>query len=483
MTAAPTVLERSELYVGGEWVGTSSTTMVEVVCPSTEEVVARVPDASIEDVDRAVAAARVAFDGGEWRLATPADRAEVLRRMADELQARADELASLITLECGAPIAFSRTAHVDGPIALLRHAAALAEEFRFEQSRQGAANLGTVLYDPVGVTAAISAWNGPLYLMLNKVAPALAAGCSVVMKPAAPSPLDAFVVAEAAERAGLPPGVINLVTGGRDAGEALVEHPGVDKVAFTGSTETGRRIMASCSRTMKRLTLELGGKSPAVVLDDVDLGSALPVLVTRMTMGTGQVCILLSRLLVPRSRHDEIVEAVCGAIASLPVGDPFDERTVLGPVISEQQRARIEGYVDSAVGDGATIALGGGRPAGLPRGWYVEPTVLTGVDNSARVAREEIFGPVIVTIPYDTEEEAIGIANDSDYGLGSAVFTSERERGVAVARRLRTGIVGVNTYTIDPMLPFGGFKRSGFGREGGLDGLMEYLEPRAMIVR
>jgi aldehyde dehydrogenase (NAD+) len=476
------MIEHDDLYADGARVRSEASERIDVISPSTEEVVARVPAASAADVDRAVGAARRAFDDGPWRWMTPAERGDALRRFADHLEQRHEELAQLITLENGAPISFSRVAQVSGPINLLRLAAALAESFPFEEERSGANNVGVVLQEPVGVVAAISAWNGPLYLMLNKVAPALAAGCSVVMKPAAESPLDAFVVTEAAEAAGLPPGVVNLVTGGRETGRVLVAHPGVDKVAFTGSTATGQAIMAACSGDMKRVFLELGGKSPAIVLDDVDLEAALPVLVPRMTMGTGQVCILLSRLLVPRSRHEEIVEAVCDAIAALKVGDPYDETTVLGPVITSRHRDRIEGYVAAACDEGAKVVLGGGRPAGLPKGWYVEPTVLVGVENHHRVAREEVFGPVVAVIPFDTDEDAIALANDSDYGLGSAVFSSDRARGTAVARRLRTGIVGVNTYTIDPALPFGGFKRSGFGREGGVEGLTAYLEPRTMIV-
>jgi aldehyde dehydrogenase (NAD+) len=476
------VIEHRSLYIDGKWLLADGDAAMDVVSPSTEEVVARVPAGTAGDVGRAVAAARRSFDEGTWRRTPPAERGAILRRLADELRARSEELAQLITTESGSPISFSRVAQVGGPVNLLPIAADLAEAFAFEEQRQGAYNLATVIYEPVGVVAAISAWNGPLYLMLNKVAPALAAGCSVVMKPAAESPLDAFVLAEAADAAGVPAGVLNLVSGGPDTGRALVAHPDVDMVAFTGSDATGQAIMAAASETMKRVTLELGGKSPAVVLDDVDVASMLPVLVPRMTMGTGQVCILLSRLLVPADRHDEIVEAVCEGIAGIPIGDPHDESTALGPVITARHRDRIESYVAGACAEGAKIALGGGRPPGLDRGWFVEPTVLVGVEPDHRVAREEVFGPVIAVLAYDTEDDAVALANDTDYGLGAAVFTGDRHRGASVARRLRTGIVGVNAYTIDPGLPFGGFKRSGFGREGGREGLLEYLEPRTMIV-
>jgi betaine-aldehyde dehydrogenase len=475
------MIEHRQLFIGGQRVPALASDTIDVVCPSTEAIVATVPAAGRADVDASVMAARAALDDGPWAFMRADERAALLRAIASQLYKREEEIAQLITTENGSPITLSRRAHTRHAIGIVEQVAEIAENFRFEELRPCELGNATVVHEPVGVVAAISAWNGPLYLALSKLAPALAAGCSVVLKPAPEAPLDAFVLADACRDAGLPDGVVNIVTGGRAAGEALVAHPEVDMVSFTGSTDTGREIMLACVQDIKRSMLELGGKSPAIILDDVDLEAVLRTLVRGMTMGSGQVCFLLSRVLVPRARHDEVVDAICDGIRALQVGDPFDESTALGPLVSARHRERVEGYVQIGMAEGARLALGGGRPRGLDRGWYVEPTVFVDVEPHHRIAREEIFGPVISVLAYDDEDAAVGLANDSDFGLGSAVFTADVDRGIALSRRLRSGLVGVNAYGVDRGLPFGGFKQSGIGREGGVEGLRAYLEPKTVV--
>jgi aldehyde dehydrogenase (NAD+) len=476
------MLTRDVLFIGGRWVQPSSAETIEVTSPSTEEVVARVAAPSPADVDRAVAAARHAFDDGPWPHTEPKERAQMLRAIADGLEARADELAELVTIENGTPIAISKSAQVLGAIPHLRTYADLAERFDFAEVRQGLRIRSAILREPIGVAAAIAPWNGPLVLTLMKLAPAIAAGCTVVAKPAAETPLNAYVLAEVCADAGLPDGVVSILPASREVGRYLVAHPGVDKVAFTGSTAAGRWIMAECASRLKRVTLELGGKSAAIVLDDADAPTAVAQLLPMATLLSGQMCLLQSRVLVPRSRSEEVVDALCKAVSALKVGDPYEPDTYFGPLISRQQRERVEDYIASGREEGATVALGGGRPAGLPRGWYVEPTIFVGADNSMRIAREEIFGPVTSVIAYEDVDEAVAIANDTDYGLAGAVYTSNPERGFAVARRVRTGTFGVNTYGTDPCLPFGGRKQSGLGREGGPEGLDAYLEPKTVAL-
>jgi len=476
------MITRDQLYIGGQWVPPSGTGIIEVICPSTEEVVGRVPDPTTEDIDLAVAAARRAFDEGPWPRLRPAERAEHLRRLAKCIEERADEIGHLITLENGTPVMLATAAQVLGGLGQLRVFADLAESFPWEEVRTGPSMTGVVAYEPVGVVAAISPWNGPLVLSLMKLGPALAAGCTVVLKPPPETPLHAYVFAEACEAAGFPDGVLSILPGGREVGQHLVSHPDVDKVAFTGSTAAGRQILAACADTMKRVTLELGGKSAAIVLDDVDVAELVPQIMPWMTMLSGQMCLLMSRVLVPRARHDEIVVAICEGMRNLKLGDPFDPENYLGPLISERQRDRVEGYIALGKEEGATLVLGGGRPEGLDKGWYVEPTVFTGVSNSMRIAREEIFGPVIVVIPYDTVDEAVAIANDTDFGLAGGVFTADPARGLDVARLIRTGTYGINTYGTDPTMPFGGCKQSGLGRESGVDGLSAYLEAKTIAL-
>jgi aldehyde dehydrogenase (NAD+) len=476
------MITHDALFIGGHWVKPSSDATIDVVSPSSEEVVGRVPAPSAGDVDRAVLAARDAFDNGPWPRLAPAERAAVLRRIADGIEQRAAELAEIVTTENGTPISISRTAQVLGAIPHLRAYAELAERYEFARTRDGVSIRAAVVREPVGVVAGIVPWNGPLVLTLMKLAPALAAGCTFVCKPPPETPLCFTVLAEICQQAGLPDGVLSFIPGDREAGRALVAHPAVDKVAFTGSTAAGRWIMAECAAGIKRVSLELGGKSAAIILDDADAKTAIAQLLPMATMLSGQMCLLQSRVLVPRARQQELVDCLCDAITGLPVGDPFDAGTYYGPLIAARQRARVEEYIAAGREEGATLALGGGRPGHLPRGWYVEPTVFTDVDNGMRIAREEIFGPVTSVIAYDDVDQAIAIANDTEFGLAGAVYTADPARGFEVARRVRAGTFGINCYGTDAKVPFGGYKQSGLGRESGPEGLAEYLETKAIAL-
>lgn len=473
---------RDKLFIGGAWVAPETDAVFEIMCPSTEEVVGRVPEGGLADMDRAVAAARRAFDGGEWSKCTPGERAQVLAEISRRLGDRADELAQVITTEMGAPISSAKADQVLQPIATIDYYVSLAGSYPFEEQRS-VGRATTVVHDPVGVVAAIVPWNAPLRSIVNKLAPALLAGCAVVVKPAPNTPLSSMVLADVLAEVGLPDGLVSIVPADRAAGEHLVSHRGVDKVAFTGSTAAGRRIMAAAAANMTRVGLELGGKSAAIVLDDAYLADTLKRLVPLAIGNTGQACTAQTRVLVPRESHDTFVEAICAAIAKWPPGDPFDPATRTGPLVSKAQLDRVLGYLDLAREQGATAVIGGGRTVGLERGFFVDPTVLTGVTNDMRVAREEIFGPVVSIIAYDSLDEAIAIANDSDYGLSGSVWTADIERGVAVARRLRTGQVRVNGAALATDAPFGGFKQSGIGREYGPEGLAAFLESKAIAYR
>jgi aldehyde dehydrogenase (NAD+) len=476
------MITRDALFIGGQWVKPDSDATIDVVSPSSEELVGRVPAPSAADVDRAVMAARDAFDHGPWPRLAPQERAAVLRRIADGLERRAAELAEIVTTENGTPISVSGAAQVLGAVPHLRVHADLAERHEFAQARDGVRIRAAILKEPVGVVAGIVPWNGPIVLTAMKLGPALAAGCTFVCKPPPETPLCFTVLAEVCEQAGLPDGVLSIIPGDREAGRRLVSHPAVDKVAFTGSTAAGRWIMAQCAEHVKRVSLELGGKSAAIILDDVDAESAITQLLPMATLMSGQMCLLQSRVLVPRERRAELVDCLCDAISTLKVGDPFDADTYFGPLVAQRQRTRVEEYIAAGRAEGATVALGGGRPQHLPKGWYVEPTVFTDVDNRMRIAREEIFGPVTSVIAYDDVDEAIDIANDTEFGLAGAVYTADPARGFEVARRVRAGTYGVNCYGTDALVPFGGYKQSGLGREGGPEGLEEYLETKAIAL-
>jgi aldehyde dehydrogenase (NAD+) len=468
------------LYIGGEWVRPATAATIDVVSPHTEEVIARVPEAREADVDRAVAAARAAFDTGPWPRMTPGARADVMAALNAKLRERADELAATITREMGSPLLFSQLGQVMAATMVLDYYTGLAREYPFEEVRPGMLGPALVRREPVGVAAAIIPWNVPLFVTMLKLAPAMAAGATVVLKPAPETPLDALILAEAAAAVGVPAGVLNVVPAGREVGEHLVRHAGIDKVGFTGSTAVGRRIGAICGEQLKRVTLELGGKSAAIVLDDADLGTTIPGLLSGAILNNGQACAAQTRILASRRRYDEVAGALVDAMRALPVGDPMDMGTMIGPLVAARQRDRVEGYIAIGRKEGARVACGGGRPASQPRGWYVEPTVFVDVDNRMRIAQEEIFGPVLAVIPYDDERDALRIANDSDYGLCGTVWTADVDHGVDVARQVRTGTYCVNGFAMEFSAPFGGFKASGIGRELGPEGLAAYLEPKTI---
>ncbi len=472
---------RREFFVGGVWVRPAGEERFPVISPSTEAIVGEVPVATTTDIDRAVAAARIAFDEGPWPRMSATERADALTRAAEILRKRETDIAAITVDEIGCPVSQSRQAQTGMVAALFDYYAELIRDFAFEQTVTAGDRCGLVTREPVGVVAAVVPWNAPVTLAAWKTAPALAAGCTIVLKPPPESPLSNFVLAEALDEAGLPSGVVNVVPGDREVGEYLVTHPGVDKVAFTGSTAAGKRIMSVCGDQVKRVSLELGGKSAAVVADDADIATVLPAIVKGAMHMSGQVCGAHTRVLLPRTRYAEAVEAAAAAAAAARIGDPHDPATLVGPLVAERQRTRVEHYIALAREAGARVVTGGGRPAELTRGWYVQPTILSEVDNSMRVAREEIFGPVLCLIPYSDDDEAVRIANDSPFGLSGGVWTAAPERGLAIARRLRTGSIAINgTYPPFPRVPFGGFKESGLGRELGVDGLHSFLEARSI---
>jgi acyl-CoA reductase-like NAD-dependent aldehyde dehydrogenase len=476
--------DRRELFVGGTWVPATGE-IVQLVSPHSEQPTARVTAASVGDVDRAVAAARLASDNGPWSRVAPADRVDAVRRLLVGYEQRAPEMAALISAEMGAPITFAGRAHVGLPLAMSRALCDVAGSIGWVDQHRGAFGGQLVVRrEPVGVVATIVPWNMPQFLILTKVVPALVAGCAVVVKPAEETPLDALLLAEVVAEADLPAGVFNVVPGGRDVGAHLAAHPDVDKVSFTGSTDAGRHVAAACAANLTPVTLELGGKSAAVVLDDAEPASVATGIRFASLSNSGQICNALTRVLVPDRRADDFIDALATTASGLRVGDPTDPDTELGPLVSRRQHERVLGYIDDGIHAGARLVTGGARrPDGVERGYYVRPTVFAGVDNDMRIAREEIFGPVLVVIPYRDEAHAVRIANDSDYGLAGAVWTEDIEHGLDIAARVRTGTFGVNQgYSMDPAAPFGGVKASGYGRELGAEGIESYLDVKSISV-
>ena len=478
------MLERNQIFVGGKRVDSGAKARIDVVSPNTEEVIGRVPDATPADVDRAVAAAREAFDRGPFPRWSPEERASAISRLSEALKKRAPEIANTISSENGCPITMSTGVQVFASTMVLDTYARIARTFPFDEKRTGAMGQPVrVRRAPVGVCAAIVPWNVPLYIMAMKLGPALAAGCTVIVKAAPEAALDPYALMDAVEEAQIPPGVINVLCAGRETSEYLVRHPGVDKVSFTGSSATGARIGALCGAEIKRCTLELGGKSAAIILEDVNLAAAVPQMLGAGLLNNGQACAAQTRFLAPRSRYREVVDSMAAGMAAMKVGSSLDPATQIGPVVARRQRDKILAYLDSGKQAGAKLATGGGKPKGLDKGWFIEPTLFYDVRNDMKIAREEIFGPVLVVIPYDGEEQAIAIANDSDFGLGGGVWCGDTAHGVEVAARIRTGTVTVNTaMLLDFNSPFGGFKKSGIGRELGPEGIAPYTEYQTIIL-
>lgn len=471
-------------FIDGTWAAPSGTAKIDVIDSGTEELFVSVAEAQAADIDRAVAAARKAFDQGPWPRIGHAERAKYLAAIGRELPARATDLGQIWTTELGVlhSTAVARSAGFGN---IYNYYAGLAETFPFEEERTpgpGSGNVGLLVREPVGVVGAIIPWNSPAFIIAYKCAPALLAGCTLVIKASPEAPGAAYLIAEISEKIGLPPGVVNVVTAEREVSELLVRHPDVDKITFTGSTAAGRRIAAICGDRVARCTLELGGKSAAVIFDDYDVGKAAQSISLAGRHLTGQVCSSLTRIVVTRKRHDALVEALSATYGQIRVGDPFDPASEMGPLAMRRQLDRVESYIAKGKADGATLAAGGGRPKHLNRGYFIEPTVFGNVDNHSTIAREEIFGPVLSVIAADTEQHAIEIANDTIYGLNASVFTNDVERAYAAARRLRSGTVGHNSFRTDFNIAFGGFKQSGIGREGGTEGLFPFLETKTIIL-
>ena len=473
------VTSHNTFFIGGEWAPPATDERIEVVSPVTEEVIASVPAGSRADIDHAVAAARRALRSGPWPMMTLDERLDIIKRLRDLLVEHDEEFAQVITEQMGCPITQSRAIQVVNPVRILDAYLEVAATYPFRSVRRSGNGQALVLRSPVGVVAGIVPWNVPLSLTVQKLAPSLLTGCTIVLKPSPETPLDAYLVAGLLEEAGCPPGVVNVVPADRDVSEYLVSHPGVDKVTFTGSSAVGRRIAEVCGHDLRRVTLELGGKSAAVVLDDADLDQTVSALRLGSFRNNGQVCTLKTRLVVPAALEDEFVDRLGALLDSMPIGDPRDEATQIGPLVSARQRERVEGYIETGRNEGARLAHGGGRPD-MARGWYVEPTVFADVDPDATIAQQEIFGPVVAVIPYTSEDEAIRIANNSTYGLNGAVFTTDVDRGLRVAERMATGTVELNGNPAGFRAPMGGVKYSGLGREFGPEGLDPFVELKSI---
>ncbi len=478
----PSLRHAEQFFIGGSWIDPSSRDTIEVTDSTNERVFLTVAEAKDADIANAVAAARRAFDLGPWPRMSHSERAGYLRALADGLRQRGADLGQLWPRESGVVHSVAQYAAI-GCAATFDYYAGLADTFAFEeQVAPSAGDFGLLVREPVGVVGAIIPWNAPLGLISYKVAPALLAGCTVILKSSPEAPAEGYILAEIAEEKGLPPGVINVVTADREVSELLVRDPQVDKITFTGSTAVGRRIASICGERIARCTLELGGKSAAVVLDDMDIAKAAATLARAECMLTGQVCSSLTRIVVTERRHDEMVEALADAFSQIQVGDPFEASTQMGPLVAERQRDRVEGYIGKGKAEGATLVTGGGRPKHLEKGYYIEPTVFGNVDNSSTIAQEEIFGPVLSVIPARDEEHAVDLANATIYGLNASVFTNDLDRARQVAGQLRSGTVGHNAFRTDFGIAFGGFKQSGIGREGGTEGLLPFLETKTVIL-
>ncbi len=466
-------IERNSFYIDGQWVPPSTSARFQVTNASTEEVIGVAPEGAPADIDRAVAAARRAFEDSEWSRYTPAERGAAINRFADAIEKRCPDIARTVSLQNGMPISVSQQLEAGYTVAVLRYYAALATSLQTEESRPSPLGSTTLVRkEPIGVVGAIVPWNFPVILSMMKIGPALATGCTMVLKPSPGTPLDSFLIAEAAHEAKLPPGVLNWVPGERDLGAYLVSHPGINKVAFTGSTGAGRAIAAVCGQLLRPVSLELGGKSAGIVLEDADLNAVAAGLLSASMLNNGQACFSCTRILAPAKRYDEVVEAIASAVKGFKVGDALDPTTMVGPMASAAHRSRVLGYIEKGKTEAKLVA--GGGDSGQSRGFFVAPTVFADVDNDAVIAREEIFGPVLSIIRYTDDNDAIRIANASEFGLGGSVWSVDRERAIGLARRMATGSVGINGYLPDLNAPFGGVKSSGLGREMGPESLSGY---------
>ncbi len=468
----------SDLYVGGEWTAATGSNVIEVVNPATEQVIATVPAASTSDADRAVGAARAAFPA--WSQLSVEERVNYVERIADALAERSEEIAALISSEQGMPMTNARRVQAGLPIMVMKSFVEIGREFANIEPEHIGHSL--VFEEPIGVCTFITPWNYPLHQTIGKVAPALVAGCTMILKPSSETPLNAFLLTDIIDSVGLPAGVFNLVTGaGRTVGEALCVHPEVDMISITGSTEAGARIAELGAPTVKRICQELGGKSANVILNGADLGKAVPAGITGMMLNCGQTCTALTRMIVPRNQQDEVVNLAINALDSLSMGDPTNDEHFLGPLVSASQKSTVQDYIRTGINEGARLVAGGpDDPEGYPAGFYVQPTIFADVKNSMVIAQEEIFGPVLCIIPVDSDDEAIAVANDSPFGLSGAVWAETNERAIDAARKLQTGQVMVNGGRFNPLAPFGGYKTSGNGRELGRAGLDEFLETKAI---
>jgi aldehyde dehydrogenase (NAD+) len=476
------VIEHSTLYINGQWVDPVSTDIIEVISPHTEQVVGRVPASNSADIDAAIDAARSA-QTGEWGAATPHQRADMISDLLATYTPHVDEAARLQVTEMGCPTTQVRPMMIDPAIAILDYYANLAAGYEDAEQRTGPVGLTSVVRrKPVGIVGAVIPWNAPTYLAMLKLGPALVTGCSVVLKTAPEAPLSLRPLAEAAMAAGLPAGVLNIVSGGREAGEYLVSHPGIDKVSFTGSVATGRRIAELTGPRFIPTTLELGGKSAAIVLSDANIESTVVGLGVNCFVNSGQVCAVDSRVLVPRSLADEFTEAFSAMVGSLRTGDPADPATNIGPLVTSRQRDRVESYIRGAIDDGARLVTGGSRPQDQPTGWYVQPTVFDEVTPDMSIAKEEVFGPVVTILTYDTTDEAISIANSTEYGLAGSIWSTDTEHALALSKRIATGIVALNGFGCQFNTPFGGVKSSGLGREMGPESLEAYTEYQSVLL-
>lgn len=477
---APT--EYDKLFIGGTWTEPSTTEVIEVHCPATGDYVGKVPLAAKADVDAAIGAARAAFDTGPWPSTPPAERAAVIGAAVKLMEDRKELFTKLLADETGQPPTIVETMQWLGSLGSLTYFAGAADDVSWTETRNGSYGQSIVSREPIGVVGAIVAWNVPLFLAVNKLGPALLAGCTVVLKPAAETPLTANALAEVFAEAGLPEGVLSVVPGGIETGQALTANPDIDIFTFTGSSAVGKEVGKRAADLLKPCTLELGGKSAAIMLSDVDLAAAVPMMVFSGLMNAGQGCVNQTRILAPRSRYDEIVDAVSTFVQALPVGLPTDAAAQVGPLISEKQRTRVEDYIKKGTDEGARLVCGGGRPDGLDSGYFVQPTVFADVDNQMTIAQEEIFGPVLCIIGYDTVDDAIAIANDSVYGLAGSVWTADVPRGIEISQQIRTGTYGINWYAFDPGSPFGGYKNSGIGRENGPEGVEHFTQQKSVLL-